>query len=269
MGIHLTVVSYPSTLHPMFEAVASRANNQLPDHQFVRCQRREGLHGAIMKAAPIRNLRADVSCLDLVGHGSAGYFELGDEPLASGSRISRELSELKAILPSTATVRLLGCLTGSQDKGLTLLEAVSGELALEVVVPLDVLTPDHFGQTGLKDNFAPLLSSQTAGVGRQALRTAARAVPVPPQAVIDAAASWVPRLPAGYEVIKRAHAAAVVDFRMYYEGVKVTFACDCQLVLVDDQPGQAPLLFRWSSPKPVPLAELLTPRSGWKMDVKG
>ncbi|NOK37611.1 DUF4347 domain-containing protein [Corallococcus exercitus] len=164
MGIHLTVISYPQTIHPMFEAVALAANNQSSEHRFARCQNGGGLRLAIANSKPRgRDGRPDVSVLDLVGHGRAGYFKLGDEILIDNGKIrSGAVRELNDLLPRGATVRFLGCLTGDEDSGLQMFKEVVGALQQRIAVSTDVLQPWHFGQTGLLDDYRHLLLSSDA-----------------------------------------------------------------------------------------------------------
>ncbi|NPC45935.1 DUF4347 domain-containing protein [Corallococcus exiguus] len=161
MGIHLTVISYPQTIHPMFEAVALAANNQSSDHKFARCQNGSGLRLAIANSRPRGPERLpDVSVLDLVGHGRAGYFKLGDEILVENGRIrSSVVRELNDLLPRATTIRFLGCLTGAEDTGLQMFNDVKQVLKQKIAVSTGVLEPWHFGQTGLSDDYQHLLLS--------------------------------------------------------------------------------------------------------------
>ncbi|MFP2895237.1 DUF4347 domain-containing protein [Corallococcus sp. 4LFB] len=161
MGIHLTVISYPRLIHPMFEEVASAANNQSDEHKFVRCQDGNGLRLAIKNSKPRGpDERPEVSVLDLVGHGRPGYFKLGDEVLIDDGKIESDvIRELNELLPPDATVRFLGCLTGTEDTGLRMFSAVRKVLQQKIAVSTDVLHPWHFGQTGLVDTYRGLLLS--------------------------------------------------------------------------------------------------------------
>ncbi|MBZ4416191.1 hypothetical protein [Myxococcus sp. RHSTA-1-4] len=259
MGIHLTVISYPHTRHPMFEAVARAANNQLTAHKFVRCQKGSELRMAIKNSAVLGDdLRPRVTLLDLVGHGRAGYFELGDDVLVDGTRISAAVEELDHVLPRQATIRFLGCMTGTESTGLQMHKTLVKVLKREVLVATAALQPHHFGETGFKEDFRHLLSS---GAREEAVRAF---LPRPEPGAQEAAAPWSKVLPEGYEVVGRGHTAATVDFSIHHGGSTFTFAGNRQLVLVEDTPGQSPLLFQWNRseavPEPMVLLNRLTHR---------
>jgi hypothetical protein len=248
MGIHLTVISYPRTIHPMFEAVARAANYRLDEHKFVRCQEADGLRMAIKDNALIQDGRPDVSILDLVGHGRAGYFQLGDEPLVDGSTVHPALVEIsRYVLPQHTTIRLLGCYTGVDSRGLEMLASTKQLLGREIVAASDILQPWHFGEKGLKEGVR-LMSSIPRGyksLTDEPLR------PSDPQSQEDAW-PWIGYLPKGYEVIGRAHAAPKIDFSIHHGGAKFVFGAERRLVLLEDKPGQPPLLLQWNEPGPVP-----------------
>jgi hypothetical protein len=263
MGRHLTVISYLGAMDPLFEEIAFKAQPQGP-HAFIRCQRVYQLHDLVMGAG--RNLDR----LDLVGHGSPSSFWLGEERLLGiGSEPPEVLKKLGAELPAGAEVRLLGCFTGVGEEGQTLLQSTSTVLDGRTVHGTTArIEPRHFGATGLREDFLALHSSNEEGIaGPTTGSHADKDLSLNPhlshllavdESDQEVALVWKTYFPAGYQPLGRGRPLARSNFTFQFHGARVTFACDCRLVLIEDTPEKPPLLMGWSKPEPVPLLANLT-----------
>jgi hypothetical protein len=248
MSRHLTIISYPPSLDPFLEGVAFAANNRLPEDEFVRCENSDSLEDILMDGQLLdAALQTDIRQLDLVGHGSSGYFKLGGKPLFSETTdSSKVLAQLDRLLPLDAQVRILGCLTGFEQKGLRMLKDLSKALrGREVIGTTAVIKASHFGEGGLKQSFLQLISSRSA---KPVLKPGPGTLKEEDK---DAAARWLELLPGHYEAIGRGRPLAKVDFLIPFAKAKITVACDHQLIYVEDQPGADPMLYQWNKPGPV------------------
>jgi hypothetical protein len=124
--MHLTIISYPSTLTPVFEDAARRMDGFTHPRQnsVDRCQRPVQLVQAV---ANVATLYGKVSLLDLFGHGRPGVLVLGDG--GGGEMTVEEVLPLVAgYLQPDAQVRLLGCETGLGEPGHAMLCRISAAL---------------------------------------------------------------------------------------------------------------------------------------------
>jgi hypothetical protein len=244
MRRHLTVIAYPQELDLMFEHVAFAARS-IPDVElFVRCQTGLQLDDCVMNAGP------DLTHLDLVGHGSANDFWLGNERLlASGQKPHPVFAMLHERLPKGAEVRLLGCLTGISETGMEMLGAVSRVMPdKKVFGTTTVLYPSDFGERGLSPSFEALyLISSRDDVRPEALNR----VEVPTEEELKAASKWAQDFP-GYQPLGRKRPLARTGFSCHFKGAQVSFACNGWLVQIEDASGLAPLLLRWSNTAMLP-----------------
>ncbi|GMU06379.1 DUF4347 domain-containing protein [Corallococcus caeni] len=257
MGRHLTVISYLGTMDPLFEEIAFKVQPQ-GVHAFIRCQRIYQLHDLIMGAG------RTVERLDLVGHGSPTSFWLGEDPLLEVGRAPSEvLKKIAAELPAGAEVRLLGCFTGVGEEGQTQLQSTSTILDGRIVRGTTArIEPRHFGPTGLREDYLALHSSQENGIAtptgfqadkERSLSPHLTHLPALEEADQKAARVWETYLPAGYQSLGRGRPLARNNFTFQFQRARVTFACDCRLVLIEDTAEKPPLLMGWSKPEPVPL----------------
>ncbi|NOK37606.1 hypothetical protein D7W79_10720 [Corallococcus exercitus] len=269
MDSYLTVISYPAKMETVFENIAFNVQwqdsqeRQDAQYRFFRCQNPAQLYELVMSAGRY------LTRLDLVGHGAPTRFRLGDFNLLElGREPHPVLKQLAAVLPDDVEVRILGCLTGIGQEGLALIQQASADLGNKTVIGTTArVEPEHFGPEGLLKSFTALHSSRRTDI--------ARPLPVPfPVPVIGAAPGrnpylthlltqdvqdvesllhWKQFFPAGFEPLGRGRPLAQPDFTIRHEGVPVTFACDCRLVLILDDARKPPLLMGWSSPDSVPL----------------
>ncbi|NPC45939.1 hypothetical protein D7Y27_20160 [Corallococcus sp. AB004] len=269
MDSYLTVISYPAKMETVFESIAFNVQRQDSQerqdaqHRFYRCQDPAQLYEIVMGAGRL------LTRLDLVGHGSPTRFRLGDGDLLElGREPHPVLKQLAKELPDDIEVRVLGCLTGIGQEGLAMIQAASAALGDKTVIgTTSRVEPEHFGAEGLLNSFTATHSSRRTDI--------ARPLPIPFTAPAIGAASgrnpylthlltldmqdveallhWKQFFPAGFQPLGRGQPLARPDFSLRHEGIQVTFACDCRLVLIHDVPGKPPLLMGWSSPDPVPL----------------
>lgn len=108
----LAVVSYPSSLEPLFEAITLRlAKHEGPGFAVERCQDPDD----VVYLARLWQRRGHaITRLDLYGHGAGGEFSMGDGLLfaSDGTGFGRA-RELGPLLARGADVRLLGCRTAT------------------------------------------------------------------------------------------------------------------------------------------------------------
>lgn len=258
MGRHLTVISYLGAMDPLLEEISLKVQPQGP-HAFVRCQRANQLHELVMAAG--RN----IDRLDLVGHGSPSSFWLGEDPLLElGREPAEALKKLGAELPAGSEVRLLGCFTGVGEEGRTLLQSTATALNGKTVHGTTArIEPRHFGPTGLREDFRALHSSKEEGIASPATGSnAEKDLQLSPhlshllsvdESDQEAALVWKTYFPAGYQPLGRGRPLARSNFTLQFHGARVTFACDCRLILIEDTPEKPPLLMGWSKAEPVPL----------------
>lgn len=109
----LAVVSYPSTLDPLFEAITLRlARHAGAGFVVERCQDPDD----VVYLARLWQRRGHaITRLDLYGHGAGGEFSMGDGLLFSsdGTGFGRARA-LGPLLARGADVRLLGCRTATE-----------------------------------------------------------------------------------------------------------------------------------------------------------
>ncbi|MFP2895242.1 hypothetical protein [Corallococcus sp. 4LFB] len=269
MDSYLTVISYPGKMETVFENIAFNVQRQDSQerqgaqYRFCRCQDPAQLYELVMSAGRY------LTRLDLVGHGSPTRFRLGDDNLLElGREPHPVLKQLARELPEDVEVRILGCLTGIGEEGLATIQAASAALGGKTVIGTTArVEPEHFGPEGLLKSFTATHSSRRTDIARPlpvpfavpAIRAASGRTPYLTQLLnldvrdVEALLHWKQFFPAGFQPWGRGQPLAQPDFSLRHEGIQVTFACDCRLVLIQDDPGKSPLLMGWSSPDPVPL----------------
>lgn len=113
--MRLTFVSYPSEVDSFFEDVCKRLRwNE--GHRYFRVKSEVGLLNHAISEA----LTRDISCIDVVGHGNAGYLQLAaDAPLFHRRRGHFSLGALPARAQSRGlcdtAFRFLGCQVAADD----------------------------------------------------------------------------------------------------------------------------------------------------------
>ncbi|MEW6435369.1 MAG: hypothetical protein AB1730_28065 [Myxococcota bacterium] len=109
----LAIVSYPSTLEPLFEAITLRlAKHAGAAFVVERCQDPDD----VVYLARLWQRRGHaITRLDLYGHGAGGEFSMGDGVLfaSDGTGFGRA-RQLGPLLARGADVRLLGCRTATE-----------------------------------------------------------------------------------------------------------------------------------------------------------
>ncbi|MFP2926226.1 DUF4347 domain-containing protein [Pyxidicoccus sp. 3LG] len=154
MATHLTVVSYKEKMEPLFSSIY-RLLDEDPSHRFEFCQDWRELPELILRAG------FNVDLLDLVGHGSPGFFELGDKTfIENGALTDAQAKMFRSfdsipLLPKHAEIRFLGCETGANEIGLKLLKSLSKEVGGRKVsgTIVELLSTD-FSNWGLTTEFA-------------------------------------------------------------------------------------------------------------------
>ncbi|MCE9666321.1 hypothetical protein LY474_00720 [Myxococcus stipitatus] len=272
MELHLTIISYPRKMDSVFESIVFNCQErgaqpeQAVRHRFARCQEPEQLFELVMRYG------RDLTRLDLVGHGSPTRFWLGDEtPLLDlNANPHPVLGELAGVLPADVEVRILGCLTGVGQEGLSLLKSTSAALGGRQVTGTTArVEADDFGPEGLIQDFRTLHSSREAGFAPPHVGTTPDGEPTPlagqqldsdsrVDSDLEALRQWKQLFPPGFEPLGRGRPLARPDLSLFHQGVPVTFACDYRLVMIQDSLTKAPLLMGWSHPEPVPVNETLT-----------
>lgn len=165
--LSLAIVSYPSSLEPVFEAIAVRlARDLAPGFAVERCQHPDDVP---FLAQRWQRRGYAITRLDLYGHGAGGAFALGDELLfaSDGTGYGRARALGPRLAPG-AQVRLLGCRTGTvaalprpgtrRLSGPQLLRDLERLLRRGRTAwgTTGFLRPEHFGARGLADD-SPLL----------------------------------------------------------------------------------------------------------------
>lgn len=250
--MHLTVFSYPPEPDPFLDpAVFAVQPNRSGGHIFGRCSAMIQLPELIRRAA------LKVTLLDLVGHNDGGIFRLGHEPvLQRGEQVPQELKDYLSELSEDATVRILGCETGTDEDGGALLQSLSEILGKPVIGTKCVLFAHDFSTNGLKPDLEKkgwLVSTQ------EPRRTVFRRVPrtyIPPEGE-EGLNKWGSILPTGYVAVGRAQPLVRRDFMQPLENATLTLAYQRRLVLIEDDPKRPPLVWQWNSSEPVPSARKL------------
>ena len=167
-ALALAIVSYPSTLEPVFEDIAqSLAKSVGPGFALERCQD----PGELLFLVRRWHRRGrSIARLDLHGHGAGGEFKLGDGLLFSSDGTGYGVAaKLGPLLARGAQVRLLGCRTateglwrrgdGARRSGETLLRDLEARLrgGRTVWGTTDDLGPRHLAGDGLTATGARLL----------------------------------------------------------------------------------------------------------------
>lgn len=165
--LSLAVVSYPSSLEPVFESIALRlAKDVAPGFVVERCQHPDDVP---FLAQRWQRRGYAITQLDLYGHGAGGEFALGDDLMfaSDGTGYTRARSLGPRLAPG-ARLRLLGCRTGMEAalprRGTRRLSGPQLLRDLERLLrrgrtawgTTGFLRPEHFGARGLADD-SPLL----------------------------------------------------------------------------------------------------------------
>jgi hypothetical protein len=112
--MRLTFVSYPAEVDSFFEDVCARLRWS-DGHRYFRVKSAEGLLAHAVSEALIR----DISCIDVVGHGEAGYLRLGEVPLFHRRRAHFALGALPRRAQrrglADTVFRFLGCQVATDD----------------------------------------------------------------------------------------------------------------------------------------------------------
>lgn len=167
-ALALAIVSYPSTLEPVFEDIAqSLAKSVGPGFALERCQD----PGELLFLVRRWHRRGrSIARLDLHGHGAGGEFKLGDGLLFSSDGTGYGVAaKLGPLLARGAQLRLLGCRTateglwrrgdGARRSGEALLRELEARLrgGRTVWGTTDDLGPRHLAGDGLTATGARLL----------------------------------------------------------------------------------------------------------------
>ncbi len=168
-SLHLIIISYPSRLDAHLEEIARKVARGVSEARVVeRAQRSSDLRFLIRRW----HLRdRDVRTVDLVGHGSAGRFKLGDEILFdSDGRGLEVIEELTPWLSPRASLRLLGCDVANHARrpqgtwdGSALLAKLAGRLGAgrRVLAPTGPLYSSDYDDHGLTRRARACLTSST------------------------------------------------------------------------------------------------------------
>lgn len=169
--LHLIIVSYPSRLDATLEEIAHTLARGATQARVVeRAQEHSDLR-FLVRQWHLRD--RDVRTLDLVGHGSGGRFQLGDEVLFSSEGAGLDLvAELRPFLSERATMRLLGCAVAERDTpinamgtfdGRSLMRQLEARLGAQrrVLAPSRPLFTIDYGADGLSAQARRSLVSST------------------------------------------------------------------------------------------------------------
>lgn len=147
--LHLIIVSYPSRLDATLEQIAHSLARGANDGRVVERAQRPADVRFLIKLWHFRG--HEVRTVDLVGHGGAGRFKLGDELLFASDGTGLERVEgWKPFLSEHATLRLLGCtvaLPGKKGRdGRALLRQLDARLGAgrRALAPTRMLRPADY-----------------------------------------------------------------------------------------------------------------------------
>ncbi len=249
--VHLTVISYPMRPSSTFEDVAFAVDPATDEASktlfaFARCHEPSALPGVVAQFGTKK-----VKRLDLYGHGDSGKLRLGESLLVGpGNTAWDVIRQLKDQLADNATVRLVGCFTGTCDQGRDALRKLSEELELEVWGTNAIIYRRDFSRTGLRPDVAESYLVSTKHLIRSVVQPVSRVSASSGPKGVESMFTE-PLLSRGYTCEGRDDApAAIIDVRGKTNSVEISIACGGRLVLVQGPQERQPLLFLFKSCKP-------------------
>jgi hypothetical protein len=202
--MHLTIISYPSSVDDSIEDAVSRIDgcSDPASRSVARCDQLGEVSEKVKNIVYAFNPPKLVRRLDLYGHGHPGSITIGDTEsidTEADSIFWQDLEELQGALLPNADVRLLGCDTGACTKGFELIRTLAHRLGQQRVVwaPRAVITWSDFGPQGFKEEVASryLVSSRDLSRPMPGL---IRPSSTPGEGQ-EKHAKWFEHLPAGYQ----------------------------------------------------------------------
>ncbi len=269
--MHLTIFAYYSSINGTIENAVPRVDGwSAPACRAIkRCEAPKDVLPTVKNAVRDAGARY-LEKLDIYGHGRPGVLILSTGKKiewAPESKFWIDLEELGEWLSPTAHVRLIGCDTGTCQKGFDLVKALASRLGKERVVsaPRATINPDDFVYYGLKEEVARdylvashQLTSPVPGVIRPCLASGKN---------WESFGRWIELLkpgyvPQGYDNIP----AAIPDAEGRVEDVTVAVSGERRVIAITPVcKPDSHFLLRWLSCDPAPSLDALSELLGVKL----